>query len=261
MKINERVFERLNGEAFEVQTLEIGQTKKGEEKQTRKVELFFLDDYPDVLDEFTRQGKFAIWSSVDGVNYKLAIEKGYYETLKDLYGVKVNTIWTDFWDECSTISSNFTKRVVIPGTILVILALIIFYVTLKNVNPTVNNVLSIAVGVIYLFVILVFRRITSKNISDANRDALDKIKSYLGEKRFEELLDAQRKYIDDYTQRMIEEADRMDAEFEAQHALENSEEVSDIETAVVETTKDEAKEEADEAVVDAAIVDEEEKKN
>ncbi len=266
MKINERVFERLNGEAFEIQELEMEVSKEDEAVNKRKVELFYLDEYPEILDEFSRQGKFAVWSSVDGVNYRLAIETGYYETLKELYGTKVNKIWTDFWDECSKISSNFTRKIVLPGTIIVVLALIIFYATLRNSNPTLNNGLSIAVGVIYLFVVLVFRKLTTKKISDANREALEKIKKYLGNDRFEELLDAQRKYIDDYTQRLIEEADRMDAEFEAsQQALANKaleDETQDLnQSQSDEKINDEveAKESEDVEIIDAEIVEEERK--
>lgn len=262
MRINERVFERLNGEAFEVQELAIKKPKEGETSK-RKVELFYLDEYPDVLDEFSRQGKFAVWSSVDGVNYRLAIEKGYYQTLKQLYGVDVNTIWTDFWDECSVISSNFTKKVVFPGTVLVILSLIIFYATLRNANPTLNNVLSIAVGAIYLFVVLVFRKLTTKKIGEANQRAIDEIKKFLGANRFEELLDEQRKYIDDYTQRLIEEADRMDSEFEAsqqgiQEEDDNSNEKEHTNEATMltdEQLKEEHDEESHEIVLDAEVVD------
>lgn len=244
MKINERVFERLNQEPFETQELE-----------KRKIELFYMDDYPEILDEFVAQGKFAVWSSVDGVNYRLAVEKGYYDTLKDLYGSKVNTIWTDFWDDCQTDSSHYTKRVVLPGALIFIVALIVFNLTLSKKYPTINNALTIGLGVAYLLVVIIFRKITTNKMNQHNADALEKIKKHLGTDKFEELLDAQRKYIDDYTQKLIEEADRADAEFEAQQqaALENPEEENEIES--IET------EEVVEETADAEIVDEETKQD
>lgn len=49
MKLNERVFEKLSGEPVEVQ-----------EFDGRRVEIFYLDDYPDVLNEFINKAKEAM---------------------------------------------------------------------------------------------------------------------------------------------------------------------------------------------------------
>lgn len=231
MKINERVFEKLDGTPFETQELE-----------KRKVELFYLDDYEDVHNEFIAQGKFAVWSSVDGVNYRLAIEKGYYETLKDLYGKKINEIWTDFWDDCQKDSSNYSRRIVLPGAVLFILLLVIFNLTLAKKHATLNNGLTIGLGIVYLLVVIIFRKLTTNKINQHNADALEKIKKYLGSDRFEELLDLQRKYIDDYAVKLQEEADKADALFEEQQKVlsnnEENEELEEKEVKVVEEAKD-----------------------
>lgn len=230
MKINERVFEYFTGEPFEVQEL-----------PSRKIELFYLNDYPVVLEEFANQGKFAIWSSVDGNNYRLGIEKDYYEKLRELYTKEVNEIWTNFWDEAQKAQSNYMTRVIVPGMVAVILIAIISYFTLGKVNATANNGVMIGVAVIYLFAILFFRKFTTAKINESHANSLDKIKKHLGENKFNDLLEEQRRFIDDYNQKLVEEADRLDAEFDA--AEQNKEEDAAIEeeASVEEKSQEETK--------------------
>ena len=114
MKLNERVFEVLSNEPVEVQNLD-----------GHEVKIYILDDYPEVLNEFVNKGKFAVWSSVDGTNYKLAVEKGYYDELRELYSDRVNNTWLQFWDECEKISSTFSKKIVLPATAVIIVVFVV----------------------------------------------------------------------------------------------------------------------------------------
>lgn len=187
MKLNERVFEVLNGEPVEVQNLD-----------GHEVKIYILDDYPDVLNEFVNKGKFAVWSCVDGTNYKLAIEKGYYDELRELYSDKVNDTWLKFWDECEKISSTFSKKIVLPATAVIIVIFIVLMALSNKMPGKLGTYLTLGLAIFYVLVILILRKLTTNKINIANQNALAVIKKNLGEAHFNDLLERQRNYIDAY---------------------------------------------------------------
>lgn len=187
MKLNERVFEVLNGEPVEVQNLD-----------GHEVKIYILDDYPDVLNEFVNKGKFAVWSCVDGTNYKLAIEKGYYDELRELYSDKVNDTWLKFWDECEKISSTFSKKIVLPATAVIIVIFVVLMALSNKMPGKLGTYLTLGLALVYVLVILILRKLTTNKINIANQNALAVIKKNLGEAHFNDLLERQRNYIDAY---------------------------------------------------------------
>lgn len=187
MKLNERVFEVLNGEPVEVQNLD-----------GHEVKIYILDDYPDVLNEFVNKGKFAVWSCVDGTNYKLAIEKGYYDELRELYSDKVNDTWLKFWDECEKISSTFSKKIVLPATAVIIVIFVVLMALSDKMPGKLGTYLTLGLAIFYVLVILILRKLTTNKINIANQNALAVIKKNLGEAHFNDLLQRQRNYIDAY---------------------------------------------------------------
>lgn len=187
MKLNERVFEVLNGEPVEVQNLD-----------GHEVKIYILDDYPDVLNEFVNKGKFAVWSCVDGTNYKLAIEKGYYDELRELYSDKVNDTWLKFWDECEKISSTFSKKIVLPATAVIIVIFVVLMALSNKMPGKLGTYLTLGLAIFYVLVILILRKLTTNKINIANQNALAVIKKNLGEANFNGLLERQRNYIDAY---------------------------------------------------------------
>lgn len=187
MKLNERVFEVLNGEPVEVQNLD-----------GHEVKIYILDDYPDVLNEFVNKGKFAVWSCVDGTNYKLAIEKGYYDELRELYSDKVNDTWLKFWDECEKISSTFSKKIVLPATAVIIVIFVVLMALSNKMPGKLGTYLTLGLAIFYVLVILILRKLTTNKINIANQNALAVIKKNLGEAHFNGLLERQRNYIDAY---------------------------------------------------------------
>lgn len=187
MKLNERVFEVLNGEQVEVQNLD-----------GHEVKIYILDDYPDVLNEFVNKGKFAVWSCVDGTNYKLAIEKGYYDELRELYSDKVNDTWLKFWDECEKISSTFSKKIVLPATAVIIVIFVVLMALSNKMPGKLGTYLTLGLAIFYVLVILILRKLTTNKINIANQNALAVIKKNLGEAHFNDLLERQRNYIDAY---------------------------------------------------------------
>ena len=187
MKLNERVFEVLNGEPVEVQNLD-----------GHEVKIYILDDYPDVLNEFVNKGKFAVWSCVDGTNYKLAIEKGYYDELRELYSDKVNDTWLKFWDECEKISSTFSKKIVLPATAVIIVIFVVLMALSNKMPGKLGTYLTLGLAIFYVLVILILRKLTTNKINIANQNARAVIKKNLGEAHFNDLLERQRNYIDAY---------------------------------------------------------------
>ena len=161
MKLNARVFEVLNGEPVEVQNLD-----------GHEVKIYILDDYPDVLNEFVNKGKFAVWSCVDGTNYKLAIEKGYYDELRELYSDKVNDTWLKFWDECEKISSTFSKKIVLPATAVIIVIFVVLMALSNKMPGKLGTYLTLGLAIFYVLVILILRKLTTNKINIANQNAL-----------------------------------------------------------------------------------------
>lgn len=222
MKLNERVFEVLNGEPVEVQNLD-----------GHEVKIYILDDYPDVLNEFVNKGKFAVWSCVDGTNYKLAIEKGYYDELRELYSDKVNDTWLKFWDECEKISSTFSKKIVLPATAVIIVIFVVLMALSNKMPGKLGTYLTLGLAISYVLVILILRKLTTNKINIANQNALAVIKKNLGEAHFNDLLERQRNYIDAYY-------DTLSAKEEAE-ASANEENVNELKE-TEETTEAEVEE-------------------
>lgn len=212
MQLNNRVYTQLTGEPVEVQNLE-----------GHDVEIYILDDYPDVLNEFINKGKFAVWSSVDGKNYKLAIEKGYYEELKELYSCEVNDAWLKFWDECEVISNGFSKKIILPATAAIIVIFVVL-MALSSKLGSVSTYLTLGLAIVYVLAVLILRKLTTNKINESNRKALDIIKAHMGEDHFNDLLERQRNYIDEYYDLLAKKADEeFEREEQARLEEENNE--------------------------------------
>ena len=113
MKLCTRVYDGLEGkEPFEVQDIREGV----------KIELYYMNDFPAYLEEYTRKGNFAIFSTRDGLTYRLLIEKGYYDVMHELYDVETNTIWEQFWVDVNKCRTNYLFKILVP-VLVVYLAL------------------------------------------------------------------------------------------------------------------------------------------
>lgn len=247
MKLNERVFEVLSGEPVEVQNLD-----------GHEVKIYILDDYPDVLNEFVNKGKFAVWSCVDGTNYKLAIEKGYYDELRELYSDKVNDTWLKFWDECEKISSTFSKKIVLPATAVIIVIFVVLMAISNKMPGKLGTYLTLGLAIVYVLVILILRKLTTNKINIANQNALAVIKKNLGEAHFNDLLERQRNYIDAYydtlsakeeaeasaNEENVNELKETEKTTEAEVEKSNDNEEAEVEEKEVVETTEEASDEA-----------------
>ncbi len=235
MRINPKLFTIAEAtDAIEVQ-----------EFDGRKVEIFHMDDYPKVKEEFINKGKFAVWSSVDGVNYRVFIEKGYHQELSALYTKAVNKIWVDFWDTCEVVSRKTSYRIILPVTIVAVAACIgLSFIP----NQQASFFAMLGIVVVAFVVMLFFNRLTKKRIYDANVKSVEEIKKCVGgSKNFDALIEAQKNYMDAYYDALYPS----DEEEEENPALEEqTDAVSEEETKALEP--EEVSEEKVEAVEEAA---------
>lgn len=180
----------------------------------RKVELFYMDDFEGVKEDFINKGQFAAWASEDGVNYRVFIEKGYYEAVGELYSEPINKIWVEFWDKTEQISNKLSKRIMIP---IMVLSVIVCIGSMWLGN--VGQYIAIGILVVAFIVMLVINSKTKKAIVAENIKSRDLIVKHLGQNRFDALLDAQKNYMDEYYQNLYPE-DEEEAEENETDAIE-----------------------------------------
>ncbi len=199
MRINPKLFAL----ASEEQPIDV------QEFDERKVEIFNMNHFPNVKEEFINKGKFAVWSSEDGRNYRVFIEEGYYNELKELYTQPINKIWVDFWDTCESVSKKTSYRVILPVTVVAVAACFGF-----SFLPQGSLYAMIAVVVVAFVVMMFCNRLTKKKIYDANVASVELIKKSLGgTKNFDELIDKQKEYMDRYYEALYpEDAEEQETE-------------------------------------------------
>jgi len=256
MRINPKVFSLANGvEPFEVQ-----------EFDGRKVELFYMDDFPEVKEEYINKSQFSVWSSEDGFNYRLFLEKGYYETIKDLYEQPVNKIWVDFWDATEKITKKTTRYILIPLMVICVgLCIGSFWM------PQVGTYITIGVLVAAFIAMIGVNSYNRRKIMAENVKSRNLIIEHMGQNKFDSILEAQKNYIDQYYAALYpedseEELDENEVKEESEEVNAKDDEVVDLtddEKKTQEEAKEEAKEETKEEKQDALVEDvkEEEKDN
>lgn len=188
MKINPRLWEAANEvEPFEVQQLE-----------KRKIELYKMSQIDGVKEEFVNtKGQFAAWSSLDGINYRLFIEDGYYDELKDLYTKQINEIWTDYWDVCDGINKRFSRLCIYPLMIIAVI-LCITSIAASNWIGRIGTYIIIAILIVLFIGMLVLSKVVRKKQSEEHNNSRQKIYDILGESRFNKLVENQKNYMDKY---------------------------------------------------------------
>ena len=214
MKLNNKIYRTLVGEPFLEQEIN-GKT----------VGFYYMNDTP-FLSQYVSRGRFYLWTS-NGNDYKLLIEKGFYEKVTYFFEQEINTIWLNFLDEVGGINSKMTK--IFFGLSIGIAAVVI---TIFALIPK----LDITIGVVVaLFATLVVNTVhttrVNKIVREKNVEAQMKIKSILKDEGFNQLIKDQEDYMKEYFK--FEEDEEFDDEFENEVLVEDidseTEEVEEIE--------------------------------
>lgn len=213
MKLNPKIYKQLTNEPFETQNVD-----------GKIVEFHYMNDTP-YLFQYASRGRFAVWTS-DGQNYKVLIEKAYYEALQDFYQFEVNKIWLNFLERVSSISSKINRLFIIPTMLVYMVVAGIAYFYLPELT------LQILLGMIVLVVVSnIFQsRLVNKKVKNENIAAQDQIRSLIGNDQFDNLVKAQEKHYQEYfkfneVEPIVDESSQ-DVSYDENQAIENNEEES-----------------------------------
>lgn len=181
MKLNPKIYKQLTAEPFETQDVD-GKT----------IEFHYMNDTP-YLYQYASKGRFAVWTS-DGFNYKVLIEKTYYEALHDFYQYEVNKIWLNFLERVGGISSKINRLFIIPTMLIYVAVATMAYFYFPELT------LQILLGMIVLVVVSnIFQsRLVNKKVKNENIAAQDKIRALIGTDDFDQLVKAQEKHYQEY---------------------------------------------------------------
>jgi hypothetical protein len=225
MKINQKLY--MLGDAQE--PIEV------QEFDGRKVELFYLEDEV-VKTDFINKSQFAVWSSLDGVNYRLYLEQGYYNAVPKLYSKEVNQIWLKFWDTTEAITRKTSRFILIP-MMIVCIGLCIASFAIQN---QIASYVTIGVLIAAFIGMLVVNSFTRKKVMQENMNSRNKIAEVLGQDEFDNILKTQKDYMDAYYQAMYPD----DEDFEAEEEAKEEATVEAVEEPKAEEAAEEVKEEA-----------------
>ena len=235
MKINQKLYALAEGvEPAEKQTFD-----------DRFIEIYFMDQIEGLVQEYVHsKGQFAVWTSQDAVNYRLFIERGYYNEVKELYQQPVNKIWVEFWDRTDVLSKKFTRLFIYPMMLVAVILCVLSFVLPKafSWDQNASNIFSYCIigGLVALFIVMMLcNSFTKKKITQENIKSRQMVMDIFGEENFNALIDKQKNYMDEYFKNLYpEEPD----EFNSEEAPE-AEEATEAEVVNEQTTTDNANEE------------------
>ena len=183
MKINAKAYRSFNNaEPVEIQELD-GKT----------VEIYFMNESP-YLSQYVPRGRFYFWTS-DGKNYRLIVERGFYQRVSYFFAEDVNTIWVNFLEDLSKTygKNNRIYFAIAFGVLALALGLAVWLL------PD-NYIFGVFIGLMVLSLVAnaFYSRKITKIVEEKNLKAQEDIRALLTDEGFEKLLDEQQQYMKDY---------------------------------------------------------------
>ena len=231
MKYNEKQFFQSQTEPFETQEMANGS----------KIELHYMNEEPFFMDNINKS-RFLAWSSADGKNYKLFVEKGLYDITSELYTKDVNEIWMNFWEKIDSMRKKYIFFVMLPLLAVFITAFILISIFVPN-----TMWILIVALVVLLMGSLFASSMLSRKMQIANINAATEVRDKVGVERFQQIVKDQEAYIEKFYQDLqakYEEEDRLAEEASNLDQIEADENDTEAE----ETTTEEIK--ADEEAIE-----------
>ena len=234
MRINPKIYRAIDSaEPFETQ-----------EFDGRKIELYFMNGFDGIQEEFIGKGQFAVWTSDDGFNYRMLIEEGYYNVVGELYSQDINKIWVEFWDKTDAISKKFTRFFMIPMMIIVVAVVIIC-----NFFGNIGSYISIGVLIASFIAMLFINTRTKKAIMQENVNSRKMIVEKIGQEHFDKLLEAQKEYMDEYYDKLYPSEEDEENSDDSENSIEENTIAEELENADSNENKEELE---DSNVIDEA---------
>lgn len=182
MKLQYAIFKQLN------------EPKETQQAEGKTVEIHSMNNTR-YLSRFAGKGQFAVWTS-DSKSYKLLVEDGYYKVMKDLYSKRVNQVWIRFYEQADKVRYGLLYKMVFP-MIALSMVLAVLFSTVEALSGYQNYAL-IGILAVVLITNMLQTSIMRKKVEGARSEAVKDIKHIVGEARFNELLEQQGKYYEDY---------------------------------------------------------------
>lgn len=181
MKLNPKVYKAIKGEPFMKQNIE-----------GKEIEFYYMEETP-FMNEYAGKGRFALWTS-DGANYRVLIEKTYYEALGKFYEEPINAIWINFLDKVGKLSTKMRLFYTIP--------LIIVYIIVAAISTMYFPDQLLLTLIIMVIVVIGFNMVRAQLLNRRahaeNTKAQEQIRNELGEDLFEEMIKAQEEHYKNY---------------------------------------------------------------
>jgi len=203
----------------------VGTPFRVEKYKDATLEMYYLNDRNDFY-KFAQRGRFSVWTS-DGVNYRLFVEKGYYEAVPNLYKNEVNDIWLDFTNSIYGAQRKMSRKYMMVSMIVLLVVLGASMLLQTFWAEQANNIFLAAMVVLFIGLFVSSngqqKRLRSL-VQEENKKATELIKNELGEAAFQEILDNQEKYYQKYfnTEEEIETPGESNDEQEAFQADEKA---------------------------------------
>jgi len=211
MKLNYKVFKALVEEPFLTQ-----------EVNGNEVGFYYMNETP-FLQQFVMRGRFYVWTS-DGKNYKLLIERGYYERVSYFFEKEINAVWLNFLEEVTTVNSRMSRNYLMISMGISLAIIILFSILLPE---------QLTWGIIGALIItlvgnMIHSNRVNKIVRQMNLDAQEEIREILTEDKFNQFLNDQEEYMKEYFA-FDEDEEEFDEELDTLETNDLDEENNEIE--------------------------------